>query len=102
MTLQAKVKGGELDEQHLSVNPLYVREGESTTLPKHRMPDGPMMPDTAYEIVHDELMLDGNARLNLATFVTTWMESQVGKLMAECYDKNMIDKDEYPERGRTD
>ena len=76
MTLQAKVKGGELDEQHLSVNPLYVREGESTTLPKHRMPDGPMMPDTAYEIVHDELMLDGNPSPNLATFVTTHMEPQ--------------------------
>jgi glutamate decarboxylase len=97
MTLHAKVKGDELDRQHLSVNPLYVREGESTALPKHRMPDGPMMPDTAYEIVHDELMLDGNARLNLATFVTTWMESQAGKLMAECFDKNMIDKDEYPQ-----
>ncbi|MEU3506191.1 glutamate decarboxylase, partial [Streptomyces hundungensis] len=35
-------------------------------------------------------------RLNLATFVTTWMEPQAGVLMAECRDKNMIDKDEYP------
>ena len=42
-------------------------------------------------------MLDGNARLNLATFVTTWMEPQAEKLMAECLDKNMIDKDEYPQ-----
>ena len=42
-------------------------------------------------------MLDGNARLNLATFVTTWMEPQAQKLMAECLDKNMIDKDEYPQ-----
>ena len=41
-------------------------------------------------------MLDGNARLNLATFVTTWMEPQAEKLMAESFDKNMIDKDEYP------
>jgi glutamate decarboxylase len=37
------------------------------------------------------------ARLNLATFVTTWMEPQAEKLMAECFDKNMIDKDEYPQ-----
>jgi glutamate decarboxylase len=51
----------------------------------------------AYQIIHDELMLDGNARLNLATFVTTWMEPQAEKLMAECLDKNMIDKDEYPQ-----
>src|SRR5207248_5006736 len=46
-------------------------------------------------IIHDELMLDGNARLNVATFVTTWMEPQAQKLMTECFDKNMIDKDEY-------
>jgi glutamate/tyrosine decarboxylase-like PLP-dependent enzyme len=42
-------------------------------------------------------MLDGNARLNLATFVTTWMEPHARVLMAECFDKNMIDKDEYPQ-----
>ena len=56
-----------------------------------------MPPDVAYQIIHDELMLDGNARLNLATFVSTWMEPQAEKLMAECFDKNMIDKDEYPQ-----
>ena len=42
-------------------------------------------------------MLDGNARLNVATFVSTWMEPQAERLMAECLDKNMIDKDEYPQ-----
>ena len=42
-------------------------------------------------------MLDGNARLNLATFVTTWMEPEADLLMAESADKNMIDKDEYPQ-----
>jgi glutamate decarboxylase len=52
--------------------------------------------ELAYQLVHDELMLDGNARLNLATFVTTWMEPQASRLMSECADKNMIDKDEYP------
>ncbi|MGB6457202.1 MAG: glutamate decarboxylase, partial [Streptosporangiaceae bacterium] len=49
------------------------------------------------QLVRDELMLDGNARLNLATFVTTWMEPQAAQLMAECFSKNMIDKDEYPQ-----
>jgi glutamate decarboxylase len=56
-----------------------------------------MDPELAYQVIHDELMLDGNARMNLATFVTTWMEPQAEKLMAECFDKNMIDKDEYPQ-----
>ncbi len=55
-----------------------------------------MDPDMAYRYIHDELMLDGSSRLNLATFVTTWMEPQAEKLMAETFDKNMIDKDEYP------
>jgi glutamate decarboxylase len=70
---------------------------EYGTVPRHRMPDDEMDPNVAYQIVHDELMLDGNARLNLATFVGTWMEPQAERLMTETFDKNMIDKDEYPQ-----
>ncbi|MEU0371653.1 glutamate decarboxylase [Streptomyces sp. NPDC006283] len=86
--------------RRLSINPFYGSADPVTEMtsapPKHRLPDGPMPPPTAYQLVHDELMLDGNSRLNLATFVTTWMEPQAADLMAECRDKNMIDKDEYP------
>ncbi len=70
---------------------------EMGRVPRHRMPADEMDPEVAYQIVHDELMLDGNARLNLATFVGTWMEPQAMRLMAETFDKNMIDKDEYPQ-----
>ena len=49
---------------------------ESQHIPNHELPEGELPPDVAYQIIHDELMLDGNARLNLATFVTTWMEPQ--------------------------
>ncbi|MFC9496120.1 glutamate decarboxylase [Streptomyces sp. NPDC056982] len=88
------------DERPIAVNPFYGEAnpvgGMTDAPPKHRLPDDPMPPSTAYQLVHDELMLDGNARLNLATFVTTWMEPQAGVLMGECRDKNMIDKDEYP------
>ncbi len=66
-------------------------------MPKYTLPDDEMPPRTAYQLIHDELMLDGNARLNLATFVTTWMEPEAERLMAETFDKNMIDKDEYPQ-----
>ncbi len=65
--------------------------------PISALAENPVPAETAYQLVHDELMLDGNARLNLATFVTTWMEPQADRLMAECADKNMIDKDEYPQ-----
>jgi glutamate decarboxylase len=79
----------------VAVAPIFTLETER--IPRHRIPEGELPPDVAYQIIHDELMLDGNARMNLATFVTTWMEPQAEKLMAECLDKNMIDKDEYPQ-----
>jgi len=69
---------------------------EPVTIPKHTLPQGEMRPEVACQIVRDELMLDGNARLNLATFVTTWADPEAELLMALCQDKNMIDKDEYP------
>ncbi|MHB9860003.1 glutamate decarboxylase [Streptomyces sp. YIM S03343] len=88
------------DERIMAVNPFYGAAnpvaGMADAPPTHRLPDGPLTPVTAAQLVHDELMLDGNSRLNLATFVTTWMEPEAGLLMAECRDKNMIDKDEYP------
>jgi glutamate decarboxylase len=78
------------------IDPIFARTGEAASAPRHALPPDGMRPDTAYQVVHDELMLDGNARLNLATFVTTWMEPEAERLMTETFDKNMIDKDEYP------
>jgi glutamate decarboxylase len=81
--------------RELAVDPLFTLD--QGPIPRHELPATEMPPDVAYQIIHDELMLDGNARLNVATFVSTWMEPQAEKLMAECFDKNMIDKDEYPQ-----
>ncbi|WP_326945016.1 glutamate decarboxylase [Amycolatopsis sp. NBC_01307] len=82
-------------------NPMYAGANPALAagfvMPHDKLLDAPVPPDTALQLVRDELMLDGNARLNLATFVTTWMEPQARELMAECVDKNMIDKDEYPQ-----
>jgi glutamate decarboxylase len=75
-----------------SITSIFTTEGDR--VPRSELADDGLPPDVAYQIIHDELMLDGNARMNLATFVTTWMEPQAEKLMAECLDKNMIDKDE--------
>jgi glutamate decarboxylase len=88
-------KGPAGPTQDLAVAPIFTLEANE--IPRHQLPDGELPAEVAYQIIHDELMLDGNARLNLATFVTTWMEPQAEKLMAECFDKNMIDKDEYPQ-----
>jgi glutamate decarboxylase len=88
-------KGPAARTNDLALAPIFTLESER--IPRHEIPDAEMAPDVAYQIIHDELMLDGNARMNLATFVTTWMEPQAERLMAECLDKNMIDKDEYPQ-----
>ncbi len=88
-------KGPSGPSHDLSPAPIFTLEGDH--IPRHTMPSGQLAPDVAYQVISDELMLDGNARLNLATFVTTWMEPQARQLMADCLDKNMIDKDEYPQ-----
>ena len=77
--------------------PAYSGRRNSAPLPKTALAARGMDADTAYRLIHDELLLDGSSRLNLATFVTTWMEPQADQLMAESFDKNMIDKDEYPQ-----
>ena len=79
-----------------SISPAYTGRLFTAPIPSLRLPDEPMEPAAAYRFIHDELMLDGSSRLNLATFVTTWMDPEAEKLMAETFDKNMIDKDEYP------
>ncbi len=66
-------------------------------LPTHELPERGVGLDLTHELISSELLLDGQARLNLATFVTTWMPSVAGRLLAETADKNMIDKDEYPQ-----
>ncbi|MBN2740872.1 MAG: glutamate decarboxylase [Rhodobacteraceae bacterium] len=76
---------------------IYAASDLSHALPKYRLPLSEQNPRHAYTLVHDELMMDGNARQNLATFCTTWMEPEARTLMAESIDKNMIDKDEYPQ-----
>lgn len=85
-----------LSRQRGTLSPVYARNAMDQPIPKFELADQELAPSTAYNLIHDELMLDGNARLNLATFVTTWMEPEAEKLMAETFDKNMIDKDEYP------
>ena len=77
--------------------PAYAGRLGMSPVPKHRMPDDSSSPEATYRMIHDELLLDGSSRLNMATFVTTWMDPQAELLMAETFDKNMIDKDEYPQ-----
>jgi glutamate decarboxylase len=85
------------DVKDLPDESVYSSADLSVSMPKYKMPEHEHSPRHAYQVVHDELMLDGNSRQNLATFCQTWVEPEVHKLMDECIDKNMIDKDEYPQ-----
>jgi len=82
------------DEMHA---PAYAGRSFSHDVPKYRLPARGMSADAAYQLVHDELNLDGNPSLNLASFVTTWMEPQADRLAQETLAKNLIDQDEYPQ-----
>jgi glutamate decarboxylase len=74
-----------------------VRAERLAGLPQDALAEEGTGGEVAYDMLANELLLDGSARLNLATFVTTWMPPMAGTLMALTADKNMIDKDEYPQ-----
>jgi len=80
-----------------TVTPAFAGRLQQEPIPRHKLPESSHDPDAVYRFIHDELLLDGSSRLNMATFVTTWMEPEAERLMAETFDKNMIDKDEYPQ-----
>jgi glutamate decarboxylase len=80
-----------------SLSPTYAGRSFSQNIPKYRLPAEGVAADAAYQLVHDELNLDGNPALNLASFVTSWMEPQADRLAAETLAKNLIDQDEYPQ-----
>ncbi|MCD4536569.1 glutamate decarboxylase [Nocardioides sp. cx-169] len=69
----------------------------SVPMPKYKFPQDEHVARHVFQVVHDELMLDGNSRQNLATFCQTWVEPEINELMTLSVDKNMIDKDEYPQ-----
>ena len=76
---------------------VFAGQDTASAMPKYRFPTTESNPTAVYQLVSDELMLDGNSRQNLATFCQTWEEPQVHRLMELSIDKNMIDRDEYPQ-----
>ncbi len=100
---------GQLDKSDEGVNKENRREHSSLghsarylskPVPKYELPENSMPADVAYHVCMDEMNLDGNPTLNLASFVTTWMEPQAEKLITKSLNKNLIDRDEYPQTQR--
>ncbi|KAL7230442.1 hypothetical protein ACSBR2_008844 [Camellia fascicularis] len=92
MVLSKTTSGASDVSIHSTFASRYVR----TSLPRFKMPENSIPKEAASQIINDELMLDGNPRLNLASFVTTWMEPECDKLIMASMNKNYVDMDEYP------
>ena len=80
-----------------STDILFASQDLAASLPKTTFPEAQSHPKMAFQAIHDELLLDGNARQNLATFCQTWEEPEVHQLMDLAIDKNLVDRDEYPQ-----
>ncbi|XP_031393572.1 glutamate decarboxylase 1 [Punica granatum] len=83
-------------ESDASIHSTFASRYVRTSLPRFKMPESSIPKEAAFQIINDELMLDGNPRLNLASFVTTWMEPECDKLIMASINKNYVDMDEYP------
>lgn len=82
-------------EQDISTPNLAVFT-EDSTFPKNKLNEKSIPAEVTYRLIKDELIDEGNARQNLATFCQTYMEPEATKLMSECFAINAIDKSEYP------
>lgn len=80
----------------VSIHSTFASRYVRASLPRFKMPENSIPKEAAFQIINDELMLDGNPRLNLASFVTTWMEPECDKLIMAAVNKNYVDMDEYP------
>lgn len=86
-----------LNPKYNGMDDVYASLELSKSLPKTKFPSKEQEPRNVFSAVRDELMLDGNSRQNLATFCQTWVDDEIRDLMDLSIDKNMIDKDEYPQ-----
>lgn len=64
-------------------------------VPRHEMADHPLPANVVKTLIDDEMVLDGTPRMNLASFVTTWMERECEDLMQDAARKNYIDIGTY-------
>ncbi|WP_269541691.1 glutamate decarboxylase [Cerasicoccus fimbriatus] len=86
-----------LEEHNEPLNFTYADRHMDETVSKYEIPENGMDARVAFQVIKDELNLDGNPALNLASFVTTWMEPEADELLKISANKNLVDQDEYPQ-----
>ena len=97
MVLSKKILNKELKDSDKGHALTYSTRYFDEEVPKHTLPEKGMPANAAYQLVHDELNMDGNPSLNLASFVTTWMEPEAEEIIRQNLHKNFIDHDQYPQ-----
>ncbi len=75
---------------------LYGNRFLTEEAPSTSFPATGMTPTEALRLVAEDLNLEGDPQRNLATFVTTWMEPEAQRIIAENLHRNFIDHAEYP------
>ncbi|PSK48634.1 Glutamate decarboxylase [Elsinoe australis] len=93
--LQLGPKGIELEDE--SAVSVFGSKFAGNDLPRREMPEGDMPKEVAYRMIKDDLSLDGIPSLNLASFVTTYMEKEAEDLMVNSFATNFVDWEEYPQ-----
>lgn len=88
--------GKENKREATYLEPIFGSKNEDEVLPSYHLANQSVEPRIAYQMIKDDLLDEGNSRLNLATFCQTYMEPEAIALMSETLEKNMIDKSEYP------
>lgn len=98
--LSEKFDLGKMKKSKREYTTTYGSRYFSESIPKYEMPEDGMPARAAYQLIHEELNLDGNPALNLASFVTTWMEPEADKVIMDSIGKNYVDNDEYPQTSK--
>lgn len=81
----------------LYTSPVFVADTIDSDLPKYKLGQKSVDPEIVYRLIQDDLLDEGSARQNLATFCQTYMEPAAVRIMSETLEKNAVDKSEYPQ-----
>jgi glutamate decarboxylase len=97
MQVNTRKYSGDAGDLQLETEAVYGHPLMCASLPSDVFPQRSVPARVAHQLIKDELALDGNPKMNLASFVTTYMEPEAEDLMVEGLRKNYIDLDQYPQ-----
>lgn len=82
--------------EHTVIDSTFATRYMAEPIPKLKMPEQGIPANVVSQVIKDMRSLDARPNLNLASFVTTWMEPEARELMMDSLDVNFVDTEEYP------